>query len=86
MRSTFSGVSVSKIDEYSIKFVLTESYSSFLDLLTFGILPQNLWISISPQNAYLHELNIKPIGSGPYEFKSLVKNKSGDLKEFVLIH
>jgi len=85
LRSTFSGVSVSKIDEYSIKFVLTESYSSFLDLLTFGILPQNLWISISPQNAYLHELNIKPIGSGPYEFKSLVKNKSGDLKEFVLI-
>lgn len=85
LRSTFSGVSISKIDEYSIKFVLTESYSSFLDLLTFGILPQNLWISISPQNAYLHELNIKPIGSGPYEFKSLVKNKSGDLKEFVLV-
>ncbi|HOZ53497.1 MAG TPA: peptide ABC transporter substrate-binding protein [bacterium] len=85
LRSTFSGVSISKIDEYSVKFVLTESYSSFLDLLTFGILPQNLWISISPQNAYLHELNIKPIGSGPYEFKSLVKNKSGDLKEFVLV-
>jgi ABC-type transport system substrate-binding protein len=85
LRSTFSGVSISKIDEYSVKFILTESYSSFLDLLTFGILPQNLWISISPQNAYLHELNIKPIGSGPYEFKSLVKNKSGDLKEFVLI-
>lgn len=85
LRSTFSGVSVSKIDEYSIKFILTESYSSFLDLLTFDILPQNLWISISPQNAYLHELNIKPIGSGPYKFKSLTKNNLGDLKEFVLV-
>ncbi len=85
LRNTFSGVSISKIDEYSVKFTLSESYSSFLELLTFGILPESLWINISPSNAYLHELNIKPIGSGPYKFRSLTKNKSGEIKEFLLV-
>ncbi len=85
LRPIFSTVNINKIDNLSFKFILIEPYSAFLELLTFSILPQNLWINISPQNAFLHELNIKPIGSGPYKFKSLTKNKSGDIKDFVLV-
>jgi len=29
-------------------------------------------------------LNLKPIGSGPYKFKTLIKSKDGDLKEYHL--
>lgn len=85
LRSVFSGVNIVAIDDYSFKFVLTETYPEFIELLTFGILPQNLWGDVSSANAFLNELNIKPIGSGPYKFKSLTKNKSGDIKEFTLV-
>jgi ABC-type transport system substrate-binding protein len=85
LRSVFSGVNILAIDDYSFKFVLTETYPEFIELLTFGILPQNLWGDVSSANAFLNELNIKPIGSGPYKFKSLTKNKSGDIKEFTLV-
>ncbi|MDD3711164.1 MAG: peptide ABC transporter substrate-binding protein [Patescibacteria group bacterium] len=85
LRGTFSGVEISKIDDFSFKFVLSESYAGFLEFLTFGILPHNLWESVLPQNAFLNELNIKPIGSGPYKLKSLTKNKSGEIKDFVLV-
>lgn len=85
LRSSLVGASIQIDDEYSFKIILKESYSSFLDVLTFGILPQNLWLDVAPSNAFLHELNIKPIGSGPYKFKSLTKTKSGDIKEFILV-
>ncbi len=85
LRSVFSGVNIEASDDYSLKFILSEAYPEFTELLTFGILPQNLWSDISSTNAFLNELNIKPIGSGPYKFKSLTKNKSGDIKEFTLI-
>ena len=85
LRSSLLGTTVQLEDDYSFKIILKESYASFLDLLIFGILPQNLWQDVSPANAFLHELNIKPIGSGPYKFKSLTKTKSGDIKEFVLV-
>ena len=85
LRSSLSGATISVVDDYSFKINLKESYSSFLDILTFGILPSNLWSDVSPSNAFLNELNIKPIGSGPYKFKSLTKTKSGDIKEFVLV-
>jgi ABC-type transport system substrate-binding protein len=85
LRGTFSNVNIEKIDDFSFKFILSEVYSNFVELLTFGILPQNLWSDIPSTNAFLNELNIKPIGSGPYKFKSLTKNKAGDIKEFTLV-
>lgn len=85
LRASFLGVEVEKIDEYNFKFILAEPYAAFLDMLVFGVLPQNLWSNIDPKNASLAELNLKPIGSGPYKFKSLTKNKSGEIKEMVLV-
>jgi ABC-type transport system substrate-binding protein len=85
LRSSFSGVNIEKIDDLTFKFVLSESYAGFLELLNFGILPQELWSEVLPQNAFLNELNIKPVGSGPYKLKSLTKNKSGEIKELSLV-
>jgi peptide/nickel transport system substrate-binding protein len=53
-------------------------------MLTFGILPKNIWENIMPDAAALSDLNLKPIGSGPYKFRSLLKNKDGDIKEYHL--
>ncbi len=85
LRAYFSGVDAEKVDDHTIKLTLGSPYAPFLETLTFGILPKNIWENINPASAALSELNLKPIGSGPYKFKSLIKNKDGDLKEYNLV-
>ncbi len=84
LRTVFTGVEIVKIDDKTIKFNLTEPYAAFLDLLNFGILPQELWQQIEPVSASLAELNLKPVGSGRYKFKSLVKDKAGNIRTYIL--
>ncbi len=80
----FLGAEIEKVDDQTVKFSLGEPYAPFLELLTFGILPQNVWAPIDPATADLADFNLKPVGSGPYQFKSLVKNKVGEIKEYTL--
>ncbi len=84
LRSKFSGVSAKTIDEQTLVFSLREAYRNFPRLLDFGILPENVWSAVSPQTIALTELNIKPMGSGPYRFKSLTKAKTGTVRSYVL--
>ena len=82
--SSFKGVEIEKEDNRTVRFILDEPYAAFLELLTLGILPQNLWLQIPFQTASLAELNLKPVGSGPYKFKSLAKDKNGNIKIYNL--
>lgn len=81
---SFEGVTVEKIDDYTVKFSLQEPYAAFLNILTVGIIPQHLWYDIPAINAKLAIYNQKPIGSGPFKFASLVKEKSGIIKLYIL--
>jgi len=85
LRSSLSSIGAEKVDEQTIKLTLSSPYAPFLEVLTFGVLPKNIWENVSPSSAASSELNLKPIGSGPYKFKSLIKNKDGDLKEYNLV-
>lgn len=85
LRNSFMGVDLERIDEYNLRFVLEEPYAAFLEFLTFGIVPESLWMQIPPETVSLAELNLKPIGSGPYKFKSLIKDRSGVIKSYNLI-
>ncbi len=85
LRSIFAGVDAQKIDDQTIKFTLAQPYAPFPELLTFGILSKNVWSNVSPSGATLNNLNLKPVGSGPYKFKSLVRSTDGDLKEYHLV-
>lgn len=84
LRSSFSGFDIEKVDDYTVKFKLSQAYAPFLGLLTFGVLPKSIWEAVTPESATLAEFNLKPIGSGPYKFKSLIKNKNGEIKEYIL--
>lgn len=84
LRNSFLGVTIEQIDNESAKFILEEPYASFWDFLTFGIIPENLWMQIPPETASLAELNLKPIGSGPYKFHSLTKDRNGVIKSYNL--
>ncbi|MDD5043675.1 MAG: peptide ABC transporter substrate-binding protein [Patescibacteria group bacterium] len=81
---SFRGVTVSKIDDYKISFSLEEPYAPFIEILTFGILPRHIWGEIPPANIHLAEYNLKPIGSGPFRFESLTKDRLGNIKSYRL--
>lgn len=82
LRSSFQGVVIEKLDDYTIRFNLPQSFAPFQELLTFGIMPKNLWQDVSPFGFALAELNLMPIGSGPFKFESLIKDKGGNIKNY----
>lgn len=85
LRANWQGVSVEKLDQDTIRFTLRSPYAPFIENLSTGILPKHLWENITPEQALLHELNLKPVGSGPYRFASLGQAKDGSLNSFSLV-
>jgi len=85
LRTAFTGVTIARVDGKNFKFILSEPYAAFLELLTFGIMPVNLWYKVSPESFGLTELNLKPIGSGQYKFSALTKNSAGRIVEYSLV-
>ncbi|MFH1188095.1 MAG: ABC transporter substrate-binding protein, partial [bacterium] len=82
---SFGGVAVKKVDDYTVKFILGEPYTPFLNILTAGILPQHLWTSIEPSSANLSKYNLEPIGTGAWKFSKLAKDKAdGSIKNVEL--
>lgn len=84
LRSSFNGVTVNKLDDYRVQFILDKPFAAFLSILTIGILPEHLWYSIPDFGAELAELNKKPIGCGPYKFETLTKDSNGNVKNYTL--
>ena len=85
LRANWTGIRTEKIDDYTIKFILKNAYSPFLNNLTFGVLPKHLWEFIGTSNFLLAEYNLKPIGSGPYKFSQFAKDKTGKINSIELI-
>jgi peptide/nickel transport system substrate-binding protein len=77
-------VRVEKIDEKTIQFVLNEPSASFLNMLTLGIIPEHLWRDIPLSGFALADLNTRPIGTGPYVFVSLSRDRRGNIKSYTL--
>lgn len=84
LRASWAGITLTAIDDYTVQFNLPSVYDAFLKNLTVGILPAHLWQDIMPENATLAELNIKPVGLGPYQFDSFIKDKQGYIKSYAL--
>ncbi len=81
---SFQDVKIEKVDDYTVRFVLARPFSPFLDLTTIGILPQHVWGEVASANMALDGKNLKPIGTGPWKFKSLQKGKEGDIRSYLL--
>lgn len=84
LSSKFEGIKVNKIDDKTIEFKLEKPSSTFLDSLTVGILPKHIWQNIPEQQTLSTEYNLKPIGSGPFKFKSLIRDEGGVIKSYIL--
>lgn len=85
LRANLSGVEIEKTGDYELKFSLKSPYEPFLQNLTFGILPSHIWQAISAENTPLAQYNTKPVGSGPYKFDSIEKDKGGKIISIGLV-
>jgi len=80
----FRGVKASVIDERTVQFDLDQPDVTFLTALTAGIMPSDLWQDIPAATARLANLNLKPIGSGPYMVKSFTRDSYGAIRSYTL--
>lgn len=83
-RPNFDGIVMEQIDDYEFNFVLPEPYAPFIETLTFGILPKNLWKDVSDEEFPFSQYNSEPIGAGPYMISKITRNSSGIPDSYVL--
>ncbi len=76
-RANWDGVTVKKINDREIDFILKQPYSPFLENATLGILPKKIWANFDSDQFSFSLFNIEPIGSGPYKVKSFKKDSYG---------
>lgn len=81
---SFRGVQITVADEHTITFMLEEPFSQFASLLTLGILPEHIWGQIPADQMRLAQRNVRPIGSGPFKFKRLLKDETGFIYRYEL--
>ena len=72
VKDLWSKIQVTKLNDKNLKFTLPEPFVPFMDYLTFGVLPKHLLESVPPEQMASAEFNIKPVGSGPYQFDQLL--------------
>jgi len=85
LRSNWQGIETSSSDDYSLNFQIKTPYTGFLNNLTFGILPKHIWESVAPEKFSLTDLNLEPIGSGPYKYSSFQKDFTGNILSYKLV-
>lgn len=84
LRPNWQGVTAEKLDDLRIRFTLRQPYSPFIENLAVGIIPKHLWTTIDPENASLNKLNLEPVGSGPYKFRSFKQKSDGTITQYEL--
>jgi len=84
LRYNWQGIETSLIDDFTLTFQIKSPYVGFLNNLTFGILPKHIWESVSPDKFTLTDLNLQPIGSGPYKYVSFQKDSTGNIISYKL--
>lgn len=86
LRTNWQGTEVSNPDAETLIFKIKSPYVGFLNNLTFGILPKHLWEAVSPENFTLNNLNLEPIGSGPYKYNPpFQKDSNGNILSYRLV-
>ncbi|MBI2109260.1 MAG: peptide ABC transporter substrate-binding protein [Parcubacteria group bacterium] len=76
-RASWEGVSVQKVDEKTVQFTLLQPYAPFIENTTLGILPKHVWENVTSEQFGFSNLNIEPIGSGPFKIRSIKKDSLG---------
>ncbi len=81
LATSWQGIAVEYIDEYTVRFLLPASYAAFPHALTFAILPHHLLESVERVALRENAFSTNPIGSGPFSFQLMqTVNDTADRK------
>lgn len=84
LQSSWFGVLIEELGEYELNIVLEEAYPAFIENLTIGILPRDLWDELPIEQLPFSQNNAEPIGAGPFMVDRTVMNRSGLIEEYQL--
>ncbi len=82
LSGSFKQLNVVRVDDQTVQFILEKPEPQFLNQLTIGILPGHLWEDAP--NPLLADLNLRPVGSGPYRISSLRRDQKGTILSYRL--
>lgn len=81
LTANFQGVEITKKNQKTIEFRLTQPNSFFLTNLSVGILPSKVYKDVAVADLLMSDINKNPVGSGPYQVDSAYTlNSRGDGK------
>lgn len=84
LRGNWDGVLIEELGEYELNIVLEEAYPPFIENLTVGILPRELWDELPTEQLPFSQNNTQPVGTGPYAVEDVLRNKSGLINAYKL--
>jgi peptide/nickel transport system substrate-binding protein len=72
IRNNWVGVTVEKVDEFQVRFLLPSALSSFQYSLVNGIVPKHVLSEIDPEDLRSSNFNtVEPVGTGPFKMRRL---------------
>lgn len=80
LRSSWAGVGVQKLDEFTIKLTTREASSTFIANLTVGMLPKHIWENVPPESFAISKYNLEPVGTGPFRITELRRDRNGKIQ------
>lgn len=84
LRGAWDGVVLEELGDYELSITLREAHKPFLENLTVGILPRELWDELPIEQIPFSQNNTEPIGSGPYRVHDVMRSKSGLINAYEL--
>jgi peptide/nickel transport system substrate-binding protein len=83
-RVQWEGIMVEKTQNNEVRFTLHQPYAPFLENTTLGILPKHKWESLEGEKFVMSEMNVNPIGSGPFKVSTIERNDEGVPSSYTL--
>jgi peptide/nickel transport system substrate-binding protein len=85
LAASWQGVTVNRVSELELTFTLATPYAFFGDnLANLYVIPKHIFADVPVGNWHLSDYNLKPVGSGPYEFASYNGQSDGFISSYNL--
>jgi len=80
MQSSWTDITATAVDAYTVRFVLPARYAAFSHALTFAVLPKHILDSVPAASIRQNTFSISPTGSGPFTARLLQLAPGGTQK------
>lgn len=84
LASSLYGITASAPDPLTVVLASDKPSAYLPSSLTFGILPKHVWENVNPSSRALQDFNLKPIGTGPFEFDRFTRDQQGNILSYTL--